>query len=261
MHRREFLSLLAAASMGRTAIASPPRAWHLAVEPGLFECDAMQSVTHQIAFAAAQGFRAFVDDAWLWRCERERRDVLDATRALGLRWGPLRGPALRGRNRQEWQRELQAATTVAAHVASPAVRMEVETTAVAAALLRSPRVLVEWSSSQSTAVLAAFPDLRFSVDIYRLAAQGVDVVAFLERHLPRIGHIELADFPGGLEPGTGRLAIYRICRLLDEHGYTGVVGLRHGRSRPGWPGIEAVLQACHQIEPSIASSREPTVWL
>jgi len=45
--------------------------------------------------------------------------------------------------------------------------------------------------------------------------------------IPRIGHVQIADAPGGHEPGTGELPIGEYLRQLDDGGYTGWIGLEY----------------------------------
>lgn len=264
MHRREFLASAAVATIASVAdpirAASPGRQWRLAPEPGLFECDQVASVADQMRFAADRGFRAFVDDGWLQRSRSERAELQSAARDLGLTLGPFRASA---ESLRDWDTLFDETESIGVQ----AVRVEISSAALSDADLsasldfaartageRSLTLLLEprsMSSDLASFVAEDHPGLQLSVDIYRLASSGHNVGRWLNRYLPWIGHIELADFPGGLEPGTGRLDIPRLCTLLDEHGYSGVVGLRHGRSQPGRAGIDAVLRACQRIDPSI----------
>lgn len=49
----------------------------------------------------------------------------------------------------------------------------------------------------------------------------------LERLLPRIGHVQIADVPGRNEPGTGEINYPYVFRRLDELGYRGWVGCEY----------------------------------
>ncbi len=70
-------------------------------------------------------------------------------------------------------------------------------------------------------------NLRLLADLYHLSVNGDDVDAVLERHLPQIGHVQIADSPGRHEPGTGELPVDRWLRDLQAAGYTGWVGLEY----------------------------------
>ncbi|MBO0715662.1 MAG: hypothetical protein J2P59_12960, partial [Acidimicrobiales bacterium] len=42
-----------------------------------------------------------------------------------------------------------------------------------------------------------------------------------------IAHVQIADHPGRGEPGTGKLDLLRYLAALEEHGYSGWVGLEY----------------------------------
>lgn len=90
------------------------------------------------------------------------------------------------------------------------------------------------------------PLCRLSVDTYRLAAAGIDVVDYLHRHAAILGHVELADFPGGHEPGSGTLDIEGIVAATVLSPHTGVIGLRCGLSQPGPAGLQRLITAARQ---------------
>lgn len=87
------------------------------------------------------------------------------------------------------------------------------------------------------------PNVRYSLDTYHLGLAGVDIPAFATRYASIIGAIELADFPGGLEPGTGTLPLRNILQTMILRGYRGVISLRHGTSSPGVEGERAAVRA------------------
>jgi len=57
-------------------------------------------------------------------------------------------------------------------------------------------------------------------------AQG-DVTTRLEKLMPFIGHMQLADVPGRHEPGTGEIGWEFLFRRIDELGYAGWVGCEY----------------------------------
>jgi hydroxypyruvate isomerase len=78
-------------------------------------------------------------------------------------------------------------------------------------------------------LFTAIPDrrLQFLFDTYHAAALDTDVAALLARWLPRTGHIQISDFPGRHEPGTGSLPFPELFRLIDASGYRGWVGCEY----------------------------------
>jgi len=52
-----------------------------------------------------------------------------------------------------------------------------------------------------------------------------NLIQLVERALPLVGEIQVADVPGRREPGTGEIHYPAVAAALDRLGYTGVVGL------------------------------------
>lgn len=77
--------------------------------------------------------------------------------------------------------------------------------------------------------LAATSGRRIGVllDVYHVARAGDDVVAAIERHGRRLGHVQIADVPGRGQPGSGTLPFDRIFEALEAVGYDGWVGLEY----------------------------------
>ncbi|WP_326541202.1 hydroxypyruvate isomerase [Pseudorhodoferax sp.] len=64
-------------------------------------------------------------------------------------------------------------------------------------------------------------------DIYHAQRMEGELAATLETHLPRIGHIQLADNPGRKEPGTGEINYAFLLAHLDRIGYRGWIGCEY----------------------------------
>jgi len=64
-------------------------------------------------------------------------------------------------------------------------------------------------------------------DIYHAQRTEGELAATLERHLPRIAHVQLADNPGRHEPGTGEINYPFLFAHLDRIGYPGWVGCEY----------------------------------
>jgi hydroxypyruvate isomerase len=65
------------------------------------------------------------------------------------------------------------------------------------------------------------------LDVYHVARAGGEPAAAIERHAALIRHVQLADFPGRGQPGTGALDIWALLQCLDANGYAGAVGLEY----------------------------------
>jgi len=64
-------------------------------------------------------------------------------------------------------------------------------------------------------------------DIYHMQRMEGELAATLQRCLPRIGHVQLADNPGRHEPGTGEINYAFLFGHLDRIGYRGWVGCEY----------------------------------
>ena len=69
------------------------------------------------------------------------------------------------------------------------------------------------------------PHLRLNLDLYHAQIGEGNLVQLVERALPHVGEIQVADVPGRCEPGTGEIHYPAVAAALHRLGYTGVVGL------------------------------------
>jgi hydroxypyruvate isomerase len=64
-------------------------------------------------------------------------------------------------------------------------------------------------------------------DVYHAQRSEGEIAATLQKHLARIGHVQIADNPGRHEPGTGELNWDFLFAHLDRIGYRGQVGAEY----------------------------------
>jgi hydroxypyruvate isomerase len=64
-------------------------------------------------------------------------------------------------------------------------------------------------------------------DIYHAQRMEGELAATIQKVLPRIGHVQLADNPGRNEPGTGEINYPFLFGLLDRIGYHGWIGCEY----------------------------------
>jgi hydroxypyruvate isomerase len=70
------------------------------------------------------------------------------------------------------------------------------------------------------------PNLKIMFDAYHVGVSEGDVTKRLEKHLPDIGHVQIAAVPSRAEPDEGEVAYDAIFAALDRLGY------------PVWTGCE-----------------------
>lgn len=69
------------------------------------------------------------------------------------------------------------------------------------------------------------PNVKVLYDLYHSVAEGESPDQVLPSIIHRIGHVQIADFPGRGEPGSGDLDWPAQLQLLRENGYDGVIGV------------------------------------
>ena len=79
------------------------------------------------------------------------------------------------------------------------------------------------------------PHLRLNLDLYHAQIGEGNLIQLVERALPLVGEIQVADVPGRREPGTGEINYPAVAAALDRLSYTGVVALE------GWASGDPVL--------------------
>ncbi|MEO3884144.1 TIM barrel protein [Nonomuraea sp. B5E05] len=76
-------------------------------------------------------------------------------------------------------------------------------------------------------------NVAFLADLYHLHRMGEDVLALIDGHAERFGHVQIADDPGRGRPGSGRMPYQKIFARLEAAGYRGHVGLEYRHEGPG----------------------------
>lgn len=64
-------------------------------------------------------------------------------------------------------------------------------------------------------------------DIFHMQIMEGDLASTIERLLPRIGHMQLADVPDRREPGTGEINFPWLLQTIDRLGYRGAIGCEY----------------------------------
>jgi hydroxypyruvate isomerase len=70
-------------------------------------------------------------------------------------------------------------------------------------------------------------NLFLQYDIYHMQVMEGNLAPTIERHLARIGHMQLADNPGRGEPGTGEINYPFLFAFIDRIGYRGWIGCEY----------------------------------
>ena len=71
----------------------------------------------------------------------------------------------------------------------------------------------------------ASPRVRLLYDLYHSVAEGENPADVLPRVIGLVDHVQIADHPGRGEPGSGNIDWERQLGLLQDVGYSGVLGI------------------------------------
>ena len=85
------------------------------------------------------------------------------------------------------------------------------------------------TSTQAIAVIDAVgaDNLLLQYDIFHMQVVEGDLAKTIERLLPRIGHMQLADVPDRHEPGSGEINFDFLLPHIDRLGYQGWIGCEY----------------------------------
>jgi hydroxypyruvate isomerase len=84
-------------------------------------------------------------------------------------------------------------------------------------------------SAQAARVLdeVGAANVLLQYDVFHMQLLEGNLAATIERLLPRIGHLQLADAPGRDEPGNGEINFDFLLAHIDRLGYSGWVGCEY----------------------------------
>lgn len=84
-------------------------------------------------------------------------------------------------------------------------------------------------SSQAEALLdeVGEDNAFIQFDVFHMQIMEGDLIKTIERLLPRIGHMQIADVPARHEPGTGEINFRFLLGEIDRLGYKGAIGCEY----------------------------------
>ena len=108
-------------------------------------------------------------------------------------------------------------------------------------LVRSDHAYMLCKAVQSPAVKILF-------DIYHQAISEGDLWRNIERCWDEIAYFQIGDNPGRKEPYTGEVNYNELFRRIHAKGFTGVMGMEHGKSQGGLEGEQKLLAAYRRAD-------------
>lgn len=93
------------------------------------------------------------------------------------------------------------------------------------------------------------PSCKILFDIYHQQITEGNIIPNFDQAWSEVAYVQVGDNPGRKEPTTGEINYANIFAHLKRKGFTGVVGMEHGNSRPGPDGELAVVAAYRKVDP------------
>src|SRR5690606_3849885 len=87
------------------------------------------------------------------------------------------------------------------------------------------------------------PSCKILFDIYHQQISEGHLIRNIDQAWNEIAYFQIGDNPGRCEPGTGEIHYANLLRHIHAKGYTGILGMEHGNSKPGKEGEAAVIAA------------------
>jgi hydroxypyruvate isomerase len=96
------------------------------------------------------------------------------------------------------------------------------------------------------------PSCKILDDLYHQQITEGNLIPNMDRAWEEIPYFQIGDNPGRREPTTGEINYKNIFRHIHSKGFTGILGMEHGSSRPGVEGEKALIEAyveCDSFQP------------
>lgn len=87
------------------------------------------------------------------------------------------------------------------------------------------------------------PSVKILYDMYHQQITEGNIIPNIDQAWSEVAYFQVGDNPGRKEPTTGEMNYRNIFRHIHSKGFTGIVGMEHGNSRPGREGEQAVIDA------------------
>jgi hydroxypyruvate isomerase len=92
------------------------------------------------------------------------------------------------------------------------------------------------------------PSCKILYDMYHMQKNEGNMINNIKLTWDEIAYLQIGDNPGRNEPTTGEVNYKNIFKFLHDKGYTGVLGMEHGNSRPGKEGEQRVIEAYRESD-------------
>ena len=87
------------------------------------------------------------------------------------------------------------------------------------------------------------PSCKLLYDMYHMQITEGNLIPNMNTAWEEIAYMQVGDNPGRNEPGTGEINYRNVFAHIRSKGFTGIIGMEHGNSKPGKDGERAVINA------------------
>lgn len=87
------------------------------------------------------------------------------------------------------------------------------------------------------------PACKILFDMYHQQIQEGNIIPNIDLAWDEVAYFQVGDNPGRNEPGTGEMNYQNIFKHIHAKGFDGVLGMEHGKSKPGKEGEAALVAA------------------
>jgi len=92
------------------------------------------------------------------------------------------------------------------------------------------------------------PSCKIVDDMYHQQITEGNIIPNIDMSWEYIGAFHIGDNPGRKEPTTGEINYLNVFRHIFNKGFDGVLGMEHGKSKPGKEGELAVIEAYRKMD-------------
>jgi hydroxypyruvate isomerase len=92
------------------------------------------------------------------------------------------------------------------------------------------------------------PSCKILDDLYHQQISEGNLIPNMDMAWDEISYFQVGDNPGRKEPTTGEINYKNIFKHIHEKGFTGIVGMEHGNSKPGVEGEKALIKAYREVD-------------
>lgn len=208
----------------------------LGMRMGVFVIDGGDNWKTSLATGKKEFFDTFVDT-----CKK----AVEVNKRVNAKWATV----VPGYFERKLPLDLQTAHVIEALRLGAEVLEKAGLTMVLEPLSDNPDLFLR-NSNQAYLVCKAVnsPSCKILFDIYHMQRNEGDLIVNIDACWDELAYIQIGDNPGRNEPGTGEINYKNVFKHLHKKGYTGILGMEHGKSKEGKEGELALVQAYREAD-------------